>query len=77
MEITTAFFPRGRKQMEDKHLLLKQPPVKLALLHGSCWETFRIFAYCCDVGNPHLNFKLLLPFQRQPGLKELGRGWVV
>ena len=52
-------------------------------VHGCCWDTFCIFAYCGLVGNPHLlKFKLLLPFQRQPSLGVskkmlafLCRGW--
>ena len=43
------------------------------LSHGCCWETCCIFADCGLVVNPHLpaNFKLLLPFQREPRSESL------
>ena len=38
-------------------------------LHGCCWETFYIFAYCgllVEIPTQLLKSKWLLPFQRQP-----------
>ena len=44
----------------------------LIMLHGCCWETFYMFAYCGLVGSPHLTAEayFCFPFQCQPRLRQ-------
>ena len=60
-------------------LLLMAPvscsPTFVTPLHGCCWETFFIFAYCGLVGNPHLTAKIQIFAPLPTSTKSIPQGW--